>query len=62
MLVSSANKYIDFKGRVVETTGLGATISQATATENFPRLLAATAVTSLVVVLTNHLVWRPFYA
>ena len=43
------------------TEGLGATISQATATGNFPLLLAATAVMSLVVVLTNRLVWRPLY-
>jgi NitT/TauT family transport system permease protein len=58
---SIVSEYIDFKGRVVETTGLGATISQATATGNFPLLLAATAVMSFVVVLTNRLVWRPLY-
>ena len=58
---SIVSEYIDFKGRVVETTGLGATISQANATGNFPLLLAATAVMSLVVVLTNRLVWRPLY-
>ena len=58
---SIVSEYIDFKGRVVETSGLGATISQATATGNFPLLLAATAVMSLMVVLTNRLVWRPLY-
>jgi NitT/TauT family transport system permease protein len=58
---SIVSEYIEFKGRVVETSGLGATISQATATGNFSLLLAATAVMSLVVVLTNRLVWRPLY-
>jgi len=58
---SIISEYIQFKGRVVTTAGLGATISQATATGNFPLLLAATAVMSLVVVLTNRLVWRPLY-
>ena len=60
MVVSSANTST-VNGRVVETTGLGATISQATATGNIPLLLAATAVMSLMVVLTNCLVWRPLY-
>ena len=50
------SEYIALKGRVVTTPGLGATISQATATGNFPLLLAATAIMSLVVVLTNRLV------
>jgi NitT/TauT family transport system permease protein len=58
---SIISEYIEFQGQVVSTSGLGATISQATATGNFPLLLAATAVMSLVVVLTNRLVWRPLY-
>lgn len=58
---SIVSEYIQFQGRVETTTGLGATISQATATGNFPLLLAATAVMSLLVVLTNRLVWRPLY-
>ena len=58
---SIVSEYIQFKGKVQMTEGLGATISQATATGNFPLLLAATAVMSLVVVLTNRLVWRPLY-
>lgn len=58
---SIISEYINFKGHIVSTPGLGATISQATATGNFPLLLAATAVMSLVVVLTNRLVWRPLY-
>ncbi len=58
---SIVSEYIQFQGKVQMTEGLGATISQATATGNFPLLLAATAVMSLVVVLTNRLVWRPLY-
>ncbi|HEY9609281.1 ABC transporter permease subunit [Allocoleopsis sp.] len=41
---SSVSEYIDFKSRGVETSGLGATISQSTETGNFPLLLAATAI------------------
>lgn len=58
---SIVSEYIEFQGRAIATAGLGATISQATATGNFPLLLAATAVMSLVVVLTNRIVWRPLY-
>jgi NitT/TauT family transport system permease protein len=58
---SIVSEYIQFQGKVVTTPGLGATISQATASGNFSLLLAATAVMSLVVVLTNRLVWRPLY-
>lgn len=58
---SIVSEYVQFKGQVIVTAGLGATISQATATGNFPLLLAATSVMSLLVVLTNRLVWRPLY-
>jgi NitT/TauT family transport system permease protein len=43
---SRVSEYIDFKSRVVETSGLGATISQSTATGNFPLRVAATIVIS----------------
>jgi len=58
---SIVSEYIEFQGKTVSTPGLGATISQATASGNFPLLLAATAVMSLLVVMTNRLVWRPLY-
>lgn len=58
---SIISEYINFKGRIVSTPGLGSTISQSTASGNFPLLLAATAVMSLIVVMTNRLVWRPLY-
>jgi NitT/TauT family transport system permease protein len=41
--------------------GLGATISQASASGNFPLLLASTVTMSLLVVLTNRFVWRRLY-
>jgi NitT/TauT family transport system permease protein len=58
---SIVSEYIQFQGNTLSTPGLGSTISQATAAGNFPLLLAATTVMSLLVVLTNRLVWRPLY-
>jgi NitT/TauT family transport system permease protein len=58
---SIVSEYVTFQGHVMSTSGLGATISQATAKGNFALLLAATTVMSLLVVLTNRLVWRPLY-
>ncbi|BCL33906.1 ABC transporter permease [Nostoc sp. MS1] len=58
---SIVSEYVTFQGRVITTSGLGATISRATATGNFSLLLASTVVMSLLVVLTNRLIWRPLY-
>ncbi|MDZ8224406.1 MULTISPECIES: ABC transporter permease [unclassified Nostoc] len=58
---SIVSEYVTFQGRIISTPGLGATISHATATGNFSLLLASTVVMSLLVVLTNRLVWRPLY-
>ncbi|MBR8834049.1 MAG: ABC transporter permease subunit [Stigonema ocellatum SAG 48.90 = DSM 106950] len=58
---SIVSEYVTFQGRVINTPGLGSTISQATAKGNFALLLAATTVMSLLVVITNRLVWRPLY-
>lgn len=58
---SIVSEYVTFQGRVISTSGLGSTISQATASGNFSLLLAATVVMSLLVVLTNRLIWRPLY-
>ena len=58
---SIVSEYVDFKGQTLTTPGLGETISHATATANYPLLLAATAVMSLLVVLTNRLIWHPLY-
>jgi NitT/TauT family transport system permease protein len=58
---SIVSEYIQFQGQTLTTPGLGATISIATEKGNFPLLLAATGVMSLLVVLTNRLVWRRLY-
>lgn len=58
---SIVSEYVKFQGQTLTTPGLGETISQATVAGNFSLLLAATAVMSALVVLTNRLVWRPLY-
>jgi NitT/TauT family transport system permease protein len=55
-------EYFHFKGHIYTTTGLGATISQATDSGNFNLLLAATMMMAATVVTINRLVWRKLYA
>jgi len=55
-------EYFHFKGHIYTTTGLGATISQATDAGNFNLLLAATIMMAATVVTINRLVWRRLYA
>jgi len=55
-------EYFHFKGHIYTTTGLGATISQATDAGNFDLLLAATMMMAATVVTMNRLVWRRLYA
>jgi len=55
-------EYFHFKGHLYTTTGLGATISQATDQGNFNLLLAATIMMAGTVVTINRLVWRRLYA
>jgi NitT/TauT family transport system permease protein len=54
-------EYIPFKGRTLQTTGLGSLISAAADSGNFDRLLIATVVLATIVVITNRLIWRPLY-
>ncbi len=54
-------EYFHFKGQIYTTTGLGATISQATDSGNFDLLLAATMMMAAIVVTMNRLVWRKLY-
>jgi len=54
-------EYSTFGGRTVQTTGLGALISQATAEGAHPLLLAATLTMILIVTLFNRFVWRRLY-
>jgi NitT/TauT family transport system permease protein len=55
-------EYFHFKGQTFSTTGLGATISQATDSGNFDLLIASTIVMAAMVVTVNRLVWRRLYA
>ncbi len=55
-------EYFHFKGHIYTTTGLGATISQATDSGKFNLLLAATILMAAAVVTINRLVWRRLYA
>jgi NitT/TauT family transport system permease protein len=55
-------EYFHFKGHIYTTTGLGATISQATDSGDFHLLLAATMMMAATVVTINRLVWRRMYA
>jgi NitT/TauT family transport system permease protein len=55
-------EYFHFKGQIYTTTGLGATIQQATDRGDFHLLLAATLMMAATVVTINRLVWRKLYA
>jgi len=58
---SIVSEYVQFQSQTLTTPGLGSLISQATETGNYPLLFASTAVMSLLVVLTNRLIWRKLY-
>jgi NitT/TauT family transport system permease protein len=55
-------EYFHFKGQIYTTTGLGATISQASDSGQFNLLLAATIMMAATVVTVNRLLWRRLYA
>ena len=54
-------EYFNLNGKTLSTTGLGATIAQATDTGDFALLLAATIVMSMIVVAMHRLVWHRLY-
>jgi NitT/TauT family transport system permease protein len=54
-------EYSHFKGETISTTGLGATIAQASDSGNFELLIASTIVMAGVVVTVNRLLWRRMY-
>ena len=54
-------EYFHFKGQIFSTTGLGATISQASDSGNYDLLIASTIVMAGVVVTVNRLLWRRLY-
>jgi NitT/TauT family transport system permease protein len=51
-------EYVTFRGEILSTRGLGAQISLAAASANFPVLAASVVVMSIVVVAFNRFVWR----
>ncbi len=51
-------EYVQDDGKLYQATGLGALISQATATKNFPVLTAASLVMAMIVVGINRTVWK----
>jgi NitT/TauT family transport system permease protein len=54
-------EYTKLQDRTLHVTGLGAQISSATDSGNFPVLLLATILISVMVVTINRLVWRRLY-
>ncbi|MGL5574928.1 MAG: ABC transporter permease [Sarcina sp.] len=54
-------EYVNFGGKTVTTTGIGALISESTASGNFAMLLLATLTMAFVVVLLNKTVWNKLY-
>jgi NitT/TauT family transport system permease protein len=54
-------EYFHLHLKTLSTLGLGAQISAASDTANYPVLLAATIIMALMVVTINRLVWRPLY-
>jgi NitT/TauT family transport system permease protein len=54
-------EYLQYGDKTISVTGIGAVIASATASGNYPLLLAATLSMILAVVLINRLVWRRFY-
>lgn len=54
-------EYVQFGGRTLQTIGIGALITQATAVGDYPLLLASTLTMVLTVVLINRLMWRRMY-
>ena len=55
---SIVSEYVSFHGQELAADGLGARISVAAASGDFPTLAASVAVMAVVVVLFNRLVWR----
>lgn len=54
-------EYVEFAGKTLSTRGIGALISEATASGDYPLLLAATLAMVITVVTINRLVWRRLY-
>jgi NitT/TauT family transport system permease protein len=58
---SIVSEYVTFKGQILTTSGLGASISAAAEKANFALLAAAVVVMSAIVVVFNRTVWHACY-
>src|SRR5579885_1334839 len=58
---SIVSEYVQFNNHTASTFGLGASIAEAATSADFPRLLAATLLMSVFVVVINRLVWKRMY-
>ncbi len=54
-------EHVEFGGQTLFTVGIGALIARATATGDYPLLLAATLTMVLAVILINRTLWRRLY-
>ena len=54
-------EYVNFGGKTVTTTGIGALIAKSAASGNFAMLLTATLTMAFVVVLINKTLWNKLY-
>ncbi len=54
-------EYVNFGGKIMSTNGIGAIISESTASGNYAMLLASTLSMILTVVLINRFLWRRLY-
>ncbi|WP_376796049.1 ABC transporter permease [Thermogemmatispora sp.] len=58
---SIVSELVQFRGETFSTFGLGAEIAAAAAAGDYPRLLAATVLMAMAVVLLNRLLWKRLY-
>jgi NitT/TauT family transport system permease protein len=58
---SIVSEFVTFRGRVMTTTGIGASISRAAEQANYVGLAAGIVVMSTLVVVFNRVVWRRCY-
>jgi NitT/TauT family transport system permease protein len=54
-------EYIFYKHTILKTAGLGATLSVATANENFTHFAASLSLMVVIVILLNRFVWSKIY-
>lgn len=59
---SMVSEYIAYKGKIMTSNGLGATISAAAAAADFPLLAASLTIMVVVIISFNRSVWSRVYA